>query len=387
MKRISLAIENFNPRAGGAESYAVAMANRMIEKGWEVHLFGKSWDGNPPQAIFHQIDIPRWLPAFWQILSFAVKHRKQVKKNVFDVVLGFGNTIDMNVYQSHGGVHAYSTYRKTFSERVWIKRKIKQLLCLLSLKNWARHWIESAPFRMNPYPKLIAISDMIKRDMVNAYRCKPENIQVIYNGVDTTRFNSQLSQPHRRTIRQRHHIHDDDVVFLFTSFSLKKKGFIVLLEAVSQMKKKATHAIKLLVVGKNMTQQIEKKVARLSIVDHVIFAGPRADMVPYYGAADVFVLPTYYDACSLVVIEAMACGLPIITTEYNGASELIKTDINGFVISHPPQVQDLIFAMNSLLEFKTRCQMSKEAEKTGRKYSLGKNFDAMFSAFNQVLKK
>ncbi len=49
MKRISLAIENFNPRAGGAESYAVAMATRMIEKGWEVHLFGKSWDGNPPQ--------------------------------------------------------------------------------------------------------------------------------------------------------------------------------------------------------------------------------------------------------------------------------------------------------------------------------------------------
>jgi len=387
MKRISLAIENFNPQAGGAESYAVALANRLIEKGWDVHFFGKRWDENPPQAIFHQIHIPKWLPAFLQILLFAYKHRKQVKKSLFDVVLGFGNTIHMNVYQSHGGVHAYSTYRKSFSERVWIKRKIKQLLSLLSLKNWARHWIESAPFRMNPYPKLIAISDMIKKDMVKAYRCKSENIQVIYNGVDTTRFNPQNSQPLRRSIRLQHHIDDDDIVFLFTSFSLKKKGFFPLLEAVSRLKQTADHAIKLLVVGKNPSRQIEKKVERLSAVDNVIFAGPQTDMVPYYGAADVFILPTYYDACSLVVIEAMACGLPTITTEYNGAAELIRNDVNGFVIPHPPQVQALIFAMNSLLVFKTRYQMSKEAATTAMQYSLEKNFDAMLFVFNQVLKK
>jgi UDP-glucose:(heptosyl)LPS alpha-1,3-glucosyltransferase len=110
-------------------------------------------------------------------------------------------------------------------------------------------------------------------------------------------------------------------------------------------------------------------------------------MVPYYGAADVFILPTYYDACSLVVIEAMACGLPTITTEYNGAAELIRNDVNGFVISHPPQGQDLIFAMNSLLVFKTRYQMSKEAATTAMQYSLEKNFDAMLFVFNQVLKK
>ncbi|MDO9528148.1 MAG: glycosyltransferase family 4 protein, partial [Syntrophales bacterium] len=192
MKKIALAMEKFSRYAGGAESYAVSLATSLIENGWEVHLFGETWDGEPSGAIFHKITIPKHLPSWAKMLMFAFRHRKMVTLYQFDVVLGFGNTIYMNVYQTHGGVHRLSTKRKVYSEKSKIKRAIKRLIIILSLKQWVRAWIESAPFRLDPRPRIVAISQMIKTDMESFFRVKGTEIEVVYNGVDTSRYNRNL---------------------------------------------------------------------------------------------------------------------------------------------------------------------------------------------------
>ena len=152
MKKIALAIENFSRYAGGAESYAVSLASALVDNAWEVHLYGQTWDGEPDSAIFHQIKIPAYLPSWAKMIWFAMKHRRLIQAEGFDVVLGFGNTIYMNVYQSHGGVHKLSTSRKTYSENNTVRRLLKRLLITLSAKQWVRHWIESSPFRLYPRP-------------------------------------------------------------------------------------------------------------------------------------------------------------------------------------------------------------------------------------------
>jgi UDP-glucose:(heptosyl)LPS alpha-1,3-glucosyltransferase len=127
-RTIALAIEHFSPYKGGAESYAVSLASTLASNGWATHLYGLSWDGEPPAALFHKISVPRILPSWIKMILFAFQHKNMVKGKDFDVVLGFGNTIYMNVYQSHGGVHRFSTSRKVYSESNSVLRLLKRML-------------------------------------------------------------------------------------------------------------------------------------------------------------------------------------------------------------------------------------------------------------------
>jgi UDP-glucose:(heptosyl)LPS alpha-1,3-glucosyltransferase len=386
MKKIAFAMENFSRYAGGAESYAVSLATTLIENGWEVHLFGEAWDGEPPEAHFHEIRIPRFLPAWIKLLLFALKHKKMAEKQDFDVIVGFGNTIYMNVYQSHGGVHRLSTARKLYAEKSPIRRFIKRIVITLSIKQWTRAWIEAAPFRLKPRPKIVAISHMIKKDMESFFHTTANEIEVVYNGVDTARYNGSLRQCTRGPLRDKSGICEDDIVFLFVSYDLKKKGIEPLVEAAAKLKKTGNDNFKVLIVGGSPYRSLTGLVASLDLKDDIIFAGRVKSIDEFYANSDVFVLPTYYDACSLVVIEAMASGLPSITTTFNGASGIIVDGRNGYIISHPPDPADLADKMHLLMDNKRRQKMSEEAFSTGREYSAERNHREMMRMLNEVAK-
>lgn len=384
MKKIALAIENFSKYKGGAESYAVSLASTLVENGWETHLFGLSWDGEPHAAFFHRIKIPRFLPSWAKMILFALKHKKMVKSQTFDVILGFGNTIYMNVYQSHGGVHRFSTARKVYAERSRILRLIKRLLIFLSVKDKVRHWIESAPFRLSSRPKIIAISQMVREDMASFYGISEKEIGLIYNGVDTEKYNTNMRERLRGPMRQQLGINDDDIAFLFISYDLKKKGIVPLIEASAELKTSSVYNLKVLVVGERPYHSVLRLVSEVGLKDTVLFMGPTTNPEEYYANCDVLVLPTYYDACSLVVIEAMCCGLPAITTVCNGAAGIITNGKDGYVISHPPVHTELAQGMKAFMSQERLKEMSREASSNGEKYSIRKNHLEMMMAFNRL---
>jgi UDP-glucose:(heptosyl)LPS alpha-1,3-glucosyltransferase len=386
MKKIAFAMEKFSRYAGGAESYAVSLATTLIDNGWEVHLFGEAWDSEPKEAHFHEIHIPRFLPAWIKLLLFAWKHKKITEKQNYDVVLGFGNTIYMNAYQSHGGVHQLSTARKVYAEKNPSLRIVKRILIVLSMKQWTRAWIEAAPFRLNPRPRIIAIAHMIKKDMESFFHTSTDEIEIIYNGVDTKRYNRSLRERMRGPLRDQLSIRESDVVFLFVSYDLKKKGIESLIEAAAELKKIGNDNFKIIVVGGSPYRSLVRLIDHLGLKDNIIFAGRVKSIDEFYANSDVFVLPTYYDACSLVVIEAMASGLPSITTTFNGASGIIVDGRNGYIISHPPDPADLADKMHLLMDNKRRQKMSEEAFSTGREYSAERNHREMMRMLNEVAK-
>ena len=108
-------------------------------------------------------------------------------------------------------------------------------------------------------------------------------------------------------------------------------------------------------------------------------------MDEFYANSDVFVLPTYYDACSLVVIEAMAIGIPAITTIFNSASGIITDGKNGYILSHPPDPSDLADKMRFLMDKEKRQRMSEEAFHTGQEYSAERNHREMMKVFDEVV--
>ncbi len=382
--KIALALERFSPFAGGVEAYAVSLAQALIRHGWEVHLFGHSWNNQPAGAIFHCIPrLPKLVPSSIKMLSFALHHRKMVDSMDFDVVLGFGNTIRMNVYQSHGGVHYYSTRRKIAAIGNPVVRALKFMSAVSAPKYHVRAWIEGAAFRMKKRPLIIAISQMVREDMSRYFHVPEDEIILVYNGVDHSRFFSIDAEMVTRLRRQMGF--QQEILFLLMAYDLRKKGIQYLLRAASVLKQEAgSGCFGIVVVGGKPSSHLKRQVTNLGLDERIFFAGPTTQPEMYFSACDVLVLPTFYDACSLVVFEAMAAGDPVITTKFNGAGGAIKQGENGFVLDAPQDVEALAQAMLRFLDRDFLHRTSQSAKETSLQYGLQENHLKMLEVFNKA---
>src|SRR5262249_31455335 len=103
-----------------------------------------------------------------------------------------------------------------------------------------------------------------------------------------------------------------------------------------------------------------------------------------YWSSDFFVQPTYYDPCSLVVLEALACGLPVITTEQNGAGELMSDGKQGFILTSPGAEAKLIAALDRMADDRTRRAMSIEAKRLGRQQTFDVHVERLLAVFEEA---
>jgi UDP-glucose:(heptosyl)LPS alpha-1,3-glucosyltransferase len=174
---------------------------------------------------------------------------------------------------------------------------------------------------------VICNSRMVRRDIRERFGLSDERLPVVYNAVDSEAFSPKL-RAHRDSMRQKLGVPQDATLFLLVGSGYVRKGVAAALTALSRLPDN-TH---LLVVGRDKALGRYKRMARqLGIASRVALVGAQADPKPFYGAADVFVLPTLYDPCPNAALEAMACGLPVVTSTQCGAAELVVEHDAGFV--------------------------------------------------------
>lgn len=387
LMKIAMAMENFSRYGGGAESYAVGLAQTLVSEGWEVHLYGHCWDGQPAEAVFHSIPkLPRWVPPSIKILSFAFRHRTMIAAEEFDIVLGFGNTLEMNVYQSHGGVHFISNIRKLQAIRNPVARWFKFAALLATPKYHARAWIESAPFRKSQRPVIIAISDMVRNDVADYFHISKDDIRLVYNGIDPSRLGA-VKADRRQELRKSLGF-DNEVLFLFMSYDFRKKGLRYLVEAAGRLRDRVgASPFGVVAVGAQPSPLLQRLVSKSQLSDIVVFTGATREPEAFYRACDVFVLPTFYDACSLVVFEAMAAGLPAITTEFNGAAGIIHRGIDGIVLRDPVNIDEMADAMERFLTPEILKSASEAARQTASAYTAEANHRQMLAILSEVAER
>jgi UDP-glucose:(heptosyl)LPS alpha-1,3-glucosyltransferase len=171
---------------------------------------------------------------------------------------------------------------------------------------------------------------MVADEVERYYGVDRSKLHVIYNGVDTQIFHPGVADEFRVAVRQSLGISLAAPVLLYVGSGFERKGVPQLLQAFSASPDVTAH---LIVVGADRKLNALKSLAdTLGIGDRVCFVGGVKDVRPYYGTADGFVLPTLYDPCPNAVLEAMACGLPVITSAQCGAREWINTSKNGWVV-------------------------------------------------------
>jgi UDP-glucose:(heptosyl)LPS alpha-1,3-glucosyltransferase len=381
--RFAIGLRDFSREKGGAERYLVDLCAWLADEGYEVHVFAEKFGEEDPRFHYHAIKtIP--FPKSLRLLSFAVKATKEIENKNYDIIFGVGNTLKADILQPHGGVHwawFWQSLRTYDNPILWT---LKFLGRIFSPKQWVSGWIEDVPYKRKKFSKVIAISDMVKQDMMRWYGIPEDRIDVIYNGVDIEHFHPRNRQ-YRGEIRRRHGIEADELVILFVSNNFRMKGLVFLIKALGEIKKENSPPFKLLILGRDRKEPYLRLAKKRGILEEIIFAGPTDEPEKYYGAADFLAHPAFYDSFSLAVLEAIASGLPVITTRTTGASGILNHGEDGFVIRKLKDLEELKMAIRYFSNEKVRHHASHLGRMKAEIYSDKANFREIDRVFKDTI--
>ncbi len=383
--RIALNIYKFLPSKGGGEGYLAGLADQLAERGHEVHIFSSKWENNNHKLYFHTIPAVRY-PKFLKEISFVVNSRREMLKYDFDIVHVVGRALGMNVFNPHCGVEKAWLRQDIMSINTPFYRFLKHITRFLSLRENFILWLDRKQYTSKDVSRIIAISDMIRNDIIKYYQCiDQQKIRVVYNGVDLQRINPSNKERYRKIIREELSLKEEFVI-LNISNNFRLKGLLTLIKALGELKK-SHRVFKALIIGRGRDTSYRKLAERLNCLENLIFLGHVGEIEKYYAASDLYVHPTFYDSCSLVITESLASGLPVITTRYDGASGVIEDGKEGFVMKDPEDYLALSEKIGLFFNSEFRKKASIAARKKAEKYPSWKNCEEIIEIYNEVIKE
>jgi UDP-glucose:(heptosyl)LPS alpha-1,3-glucosyltransferase len=369
--RIGLQIERFDPRAGGAEAYTCELTRRLLDQGHAVHLITRSWTALPAGAQVHAAPVGGLL-RWGRGRSFARTADALAAAQNLDVVLSMGKTFAMDVLQPHGGTVRGSQQQNLALIASPLYRTLKAWFQRINPKQVAARRRESRQYARRPLSHLVAISRMVAGDMRRFYSVPENRLHLIYNGVDLDRFDPQRLAALRPTARRQLGIDSEQRVFALIAHNFKLKGVAQLIQAAAIVKANGKD-FRVLIAGKGKARYYLALARKLGCADRVLFVGAVEQVENIYAAADVYVHPTWYDPCSLVVLEALASGLPVITTRFNGAGEIITAGREGFLVDTPRDIDRLAELMGRLFDDTMVHTMGRQARVLAEQFSWERN--------------
>jgi glycosyltransferase involved in cell wall biosynthesis len=353
-------ITPFLDRRHGTELCIVEQLERISRhRGVEIHLYSQRVDDlsgvvryrsswAPGAILWHKVwsvPGPHLFAYLWWFLANRVQRLwdLRIRGLKFDVLYSPGvNAFDAEVIAVHIVFHEfYAQVRERlrfrgnpFSSwpRLLHRRIYYRLIMALERRVYGRR-----------ATSLIAVSNLVAQQLGKYFRRM--DASVIRHGVDTGRFSPSLRLARRDSARNQWQLQRDQFVLLLIGNDFRKKGLDTLLYALAAC---SDLPLRLIVVGTDERKSYEALSQRSSVADRVLFLDPSADVLQFYAAADVYVGPSLEDAYGLPIIEAMACGLPVVASSRAGASELINDGKNGMVLRNPDNPDELARVLRTL---------------------------------------
>ena len=383
--KIAILLDKFLPSRGG-ERYFSMLAEELAKRGHEVHVFAtrvEEADDLPYEVhLIPVIEHPRSL----RIFSFWHNAGRILGRFDFDVVHGVAQSRAVNVLNPHGGVEQAYLRQEFASIGSPYYYAYKFLKRYLSLRHYLEVGLQRRLYRAGGLKKVIAISAMIKRDIVAYYGFPGERIAVVFNSVDLDRFHPRSRTFFRERKRAELGIGENVILLLFAGNNFRLKGLQTLIEAMAVLKRDFPHReYHLLTAGRGRAAPFGRLAKRLGVAESVTFLGPVEGMEAYYGAADIYVHPTFYDSCSLTVLEALATGLPVVTSRFNGASDAILSEDGGRVIADPADPFELARAIAFYADEERRERARTSARAWMEQHTPSRNVEETLAVYYEVV--
>ncbi|MGV3573095.1 MAG: glycosyltransferase family 4 protein [Ramlibacter sp.] len=366
--------------AGGAERFVQRIAAALAARGVELTLIARHWPqggagGLPPSVRLLEVD-GFHVGRAWRDAAFARQVRLAVRREAFDLVQSHERIPGLDVYRAGDGVHRQWLALRRRQQGAW-----RGVADRLSTSHRAILRKERAMFTHPALRCVVCNSEMVREEIVRHYGVDRAKLAVIRNGLDLQRFRPPAPAQHDEARRALGWA-GDRPVFLFVGSGFERKGVAVALRALAR----GTLAGKalLVVVGHDKHRARYQALAQsLGIAGAVRFEGPRDDVLPYYHGADAFVLPTLYDPQSNAMLEAMGCGLPVITSTGCGAAELLSAG-SGYVVDALDDAA-VAAAMEELLDRAHGRRLGAEARRAIEPYTLDRMTDDYLALYARLI--
>lgn len=345
---IALVIKNF-VATGGAERYAVEVAQRILEKGHRIDLYARTIDKTLTRGMtmFTVPDKFKFSSVLSQF-SFAKETARLMAGKTYDVI----HSHEKGCASHLSTLHAFS-YKKGMENLSFLK---KMNDFVLSPRAWLYLNMEK---KQMASPMLAAVSASIQKD-IKIYHNRENNVRIITPGVDINKFSPASIAKERSRARESESLHPDDIAVLFVGSEFKRKGLDRLFTAIGA-------GMKLFVVGRTEHMgHYRRLAARYDLSDRIIFSGLTDNIMKYYALSDIVVLPSFSDVFGISILEGMACGLPVITSQATGCSFLIKTGENGIVFKNSHELHGIL---DRLKNQDIRKQLGAQARETAQEHT------------------
>jgi UDP-glucose:(heptosyl)LPS alpha-1,3-glucosyltransferase len=357
---------------GGAEAYLKRLACGVTKAGHDVQLVSTNdWpDVEWPFGLITHLRSK-------SPIGFASELERIRTEFRCDVLFSLERVWSCDIYRAGDGVH-----------RAWLDRRekfelpLKRFVRSLGSKHQDLLRLEKSLFSDGNAVRVIVASQMVKDEIVNLYRYSPGKIDIVRNGVplEKFRFDSELREKSREELN----LKPDQTALLFTGSGWERKGLLFAIEAAALC---GDRKMRLLVAGRGNARLYKTKSLRFWREEPVHFLGEVADMLPVYAAADIFILPTIYDPFSNACLEALACGLPVITTRSNGFSEIIENGVHGSIVDHPGDLLALRDAIRLWSDPSRRAAARSTNTQLAAQFDISRNIDETLAILCSLAKR
>lgn len=402
---IGIVIERYDPAGGGAERSTRQIADELIRRGHRVTILAAS-----APASSSKPDIAASTPSptvcamsethsssVFRLARFVRWVRRQLTQGDFDVSLSITNAVAADVMQPRGGTVRETLRRNIARRRTTASRWLKRLAIAFDPKQQLLLYLERRNLHSSRVRCIVAVSDYVKWQLQQHYGIAEDRIQVIHNAAVMPRLDPAQQQTLRTQMREKLELENHMTAFAFVAMNPALKGVDTLWWAMCRLvdrleqenrtagdaaDKSATTMPVLLLVGR-FGVEAKEHAQRLGLADHVRVVGLHDRTHEIYIAADVTVLPTFYDPSSKVVLESLMLGVPAISTAYNGASDFLKPG-RGRVIAESDDDAALAEAMYELLDPAERAKCSSACAGLAEELSMIRHVDALAQVLTEA---
>jgi UDP-glucose:(heptosyl)LPS alpha-1,3-glucosyltransferase len=357
--RIALLARRFDSAGGGTERDLIVTAQGLRTAGHQVTIFADEIRGAAGDWEVRRVGAGPRLGRAVSLLRFAWTAAPAARRAGAELVLSFARCEGADVVRSGGGAHV--SYLR--AARKW-RGALGAFAMRMSPYHRVQMLVERQAFRSPGLKRVIAVSNFVAGDLIREFGLAPEKTITIYNGVDLDRFRPAGDPSERDAIRQKFGVPSSAPLVVFVGNGFARKGLGFLIEAWPLV---AGGAFLLVVGADRQGDKFARQARALNVGARVVFAGTQPNVEAIFRAADSFAMPSLFEPFGNVVMEAMASGLPAMTSAYSGVAEVIPASMRGFRVENPDDVGEVALRLGAL--FDTSAAVGREARATAEKFT------------------
>ncbi len=334
MYRLAFALSLYFPY-GGLQRDLLRIAKTCVARGHEVHIYTGEWQGDRPGDIsVHQLDT-RALTNHGSNKLLAKGLAEATARERFDCITGFTKMAGLDIYYAADPCYAV----RAENTKSWLYR-------LLPRYHGLRRQ-EAAVFHVGGSAEILLIAHHEQAKFIKYYGSEKERFHILPPGIDKSRLQSQVpDEASVRQLRAEFGVGSEDKLILAVGSRFRTKGVDRMIHAIAALPETLGNRIRLVVIGHGDSRPYQRLATKLGIGAKVDFVGTRGDVARFYYSADLLLHPSYSENTGTVLLEAMVCGLPVLTTENCGFAFHVTQAQAGLVCPEPFRQLEL----NHLLE-------------------------------------